>query len=340
MNPLLMNGPQISILLPVKNAAQYLSVCLDSIINQTESGWELIAIDDHSSDDSAQILDVYAKTDQRISTYANTGHGIIQALQLANRLSSGRLITRMDADDIMKPHKLELLKNDLLKRGPGHVSIGLVEYISAGQLGNGYLRYQQWLNQLSRKGNNFQEIYKECVIPSPCWMVFREDLKKSGAFDSNRYPEDYDLCFRFFATGLQCIPASNILHEWRDHPDRASRNDPNYLDHRFLDLKVFWFLKLHYDAGRPLVVWGAGKKGKGIAKLLIENDIHFSWICNNEKKIGANIFDVEMRAIEDLDQYTRPQMIIAVAGPADQQEILETLEKKQKKSMQDYFFFC
>jgi hypothetical protein len=246
----------------------------------------------------------------------------------------------MDADDVMKPSKLASLKNDLLEQGPGHLSTGLVEYISEGQLGAGYLRYQQWLNQLSREGSNYQEIYKECVIPSPCWMVYREDFQKCGAFDSDRYPEDYDLCFRFFAAGLQCIPTRNVLHEWRDHPDRASRNDPNYLDHRFLNLKVFWFLKLHHVASRPLVLWGAGKKGKEIARLLIQNDIHFNWICNNEKKIGSNIFDIRMHPIEHIDQLNEPQLIIAVAGPKDQLGILSMLDKRQKKPMQDYYLFC
>jgi glycosyltransferase involved in cell wall biosynthesis len=335
-----MRVTSISILLPVKNAASFLPACLDSIINQTESDWELIAIDDHSSDESAKILEAYAKSDHRISTYRNKGHGIIPALQFAYQNSTGAFITRMDADDVMKPWKLASLQNDLLERGPGHLSTGLVEYISEGQLGAGYLRYQQWLNQLSRKGSNYQEIYKECVIPSPCWMVYREDLQKCGAFDSNRYPEDYDLCFRFFAAGLQCIPVSNVLHEWRDHPDRASRNDPNYLDHRFLNLKVFWFLKLHHDAGRPLVLWGAGKKGKGIAKLLIQKGIHFNWICNNEKKIGSNIFDVRMHPIEHIDHLLEPQVIIAVAGPTEQRGIINMLEKRQKKPMQDYYLFC
>jgi len=56
---------------------------------------------------------------------------------------------------------------------------------------------------LTAKGNNFQEIYKECVIPSPCWMIYRTDMDKCQAFLPNRYPEDYDLCFRFYENGMR-----------------------------------------------------------------------------------------------------------------------------------------
>jgi glycosyltransferase involved in cell wall biosynthesis len=326
--------------MPVRNASPFLTAGIDSILAQTESNWELIAINDHSTDHSNVILESYSRLDDRIQLYQNTGSGIIPALRRAFRAAKGKLITRMDADDIMKPLKLSVLKSQLLKNGPGHIAIGLVEYISESGVGPGYLKYQEWLNELSRHGHNFMDLYRECVIPSPCWMVYRKDLETCLSFEPGRYPEDYDLCFRFFQHGLKCIPATETLHEWRDHPNRASRNDPNYSDNTFLDLKMFWFLKLHYQNIRPLIVWGAGKKGKSIAKLLMQNDVTFSWICNNEKKIGRDVFGVQMQAIENLDEVLSPQIIISVANPKDQKEILDTLIQKGLTSMNDYFLFC
>ena len=140
------------------------------------------------------------------------------------------------------------------------------------------------------KGANFQDLYKECVIPSPCWMVYRTDLEKCAAFRPNRYPEDYDLCFRFYENGLKIIPNDQVLHQWRDYPNRTSRTDKNYADNRFLAIKVHYFLKLEMDKTRPLVIWGAGRKGKLIARQLIEYKIDFQWVCNNERKIGRDIY--------------------------------------------------
>ncbi|MCW9041214.1 MAG: glycosyltransferase, partial [Flavobacteriales bacterium] len=79
----------ISIIMPVKNTSLYLSECLNSIINQTEKNWELIAVNDHSTDNSKEILASFANQDNRIKVWDNTGNGIIDALQLAYSKSSG-----------------------------------------------------------------------------------------------------------------------------------------------------------------------------------------------------------------------------------------------------------
>ena len=106
--------PSVSVIMPVKNAMPYLSACLDSILNQTFKDWELIAVNDGSDDDSEETLLAYARSDSRICVYNNSGTGIIPALQLAYKKSSGNYIHRMDADDLMLPEKLQSLL-DLLK---------------------------------------------------------------------------------------------------------------------------------------------------------------------------------------------------------------------------------
>jgi glycosyltransferase involved in cell wall biosynthesis len=120
----------ISILMPVKNTAKFLPECLDSIISQDFQNWELIAVNDHSSDASEEILSKYAQKDSRIKVFKNKGKGIISALQLAYIKSSGEYLSRMDSDDICKPNKFEVLLKLLKKNGGGHIAIGQVEYFS------------------------------------------------------------------------------------------------------------------------------------------------------------------------------------------------------------------
>ncbi len=329
--------PTVSILMPVRNAGLYLEECLDSMITQSYTDWELIAIDDHSDDNSAQILTDYAHRDKRIHTYPNDGRGIIHALRLAYSHSRGQLITRMDADDIMTPDKIEQLSSDLLQQGSGQVAIGGVEYFSETELGDGYVRYAQWLNELTAAGTNYQDIYRECVIPSPCWMLHREDLDVIGAFNPDVYPEDYDLVFRMYQAGIEVIPSTAILHRWRDHGERSSRNDPNYLDNRFLSLKCHYFQQIDYDSERPLIVWGAGKKGKAIVKQLSECISDIIWITDNPKKLGKDIYDIRLQPSSILDQISAAQLIIAVANPTEQQEIIHLLEQRSGLS---YYRFC
>lgn len=331
---------KISVLIPFKNTAFYLPKCIDSILNQTFSMWEAIFVDDHSTDNSAKIVQNYAKHDSRIKYLKNNGSGIITALCTAYEHCNGDLITRMDSDDIMMPQKLEAMHNDLKMHGKGHIALGLVEYFSETGINDGYKKYELWLNGLIAKGTNFEELYKECVIPSPCWMVHRNDFERCGGFQSNIYPEDYDLAFRFFQYGLKCIPSQKILHRWRDYAVRTSRTSPHYAENSFLDLKLNYFLELSLDASKTLIVWGAGKKGKKLASLLLKKGIEFEWICDNPKKIGKNIYGVILKPWTILSELKQTQSIITVANVKAQEFIKNYFNQEHKKHMTDYFFFC
>ena len=335
-----MKKPLISIITPFKDTEIFLPECLDSILNQNYENWELLVVDDHSSDLSRQLVEEYAKKDSRIQLFKNSGDGIIEALRVAFQNSNGDYITRMDSDDIMHPNKLQYMLNDLLQYGKRHVALGLVQYFSKDGISDGYSRYEKWLNNLTKKGTNYSEIYKECVISSPCWMVHKDDLIACEAFNSNRYPEDYDLTFRFYKHGLKCIPSQYLLHLWRHYESRTSRNHVHYTQNYFLDIKLHYFLELHHDISRTLTVWGAGYKGKKIAKQLKKRSIPFIWICDNPKKVGKRIYGLELYNFNYLKQLKKPQSIITVANTKAQKTIRAYFESQGMESMLDYFFFC
>ena len=335
-----MHNPLISILIPYKNTSVFLPQCLDSILTQSYGQWEVLAVNDHSTDQSEEIVTAYTKADPRIRSLQNEGIGIIAALRTAYGNSKGNLITRMDSDDIMSARKLEVLANNLLTKGPGHVAIGKVKYFSELGISEGYAKYEAWLNRLTEAGTNYSEIYKECVIPSPCWMTFRADLDNCQAFKPDSYPEDYDLTFRFYENGLKCIPCSEVLHHWRDYPKRTSRTSEHYAQNYFLDIKLFYFLRLHHNPARPLVIWGAGFKGKTIAAKLVAEKIKFYWICDNPKKIGKQIYGQEMMHYRFLEKLRAPQSIITVANELAQETINNYLRALHQSPLEDYFFFC
>lgn len=335
-----MQNPLVSILIPFKNTEAYLADCLNSILEQTYTNWELLIVDDNSTDSSYNIVNKFAKTEPRISLLKNTGSGIIDALKLAFNTSKGTLITRMDSDDVMSPNKLEVLSNNLLAKGEKHIALGLVNYFAKNGIKDGYKSYEIWLNNLTKIGTNYSEIYKECVIPSPCWMVHRDDLIACGAFNPNTYPEDYDLTFRFYKYGYTCIPCDDLIHNWRDYSSRASRTDDHYAENHFIPLKLNYFLELDYNIEKKMVLWGAGNKGKTIAKYLIKKNILFEWICDNPNKIGHNIYGKILQSVDYLKQTKNTQSIITVANKTAQLEIREFLKRLDLKNIEDYVFFC
>lgn len=335
-----MQPPLVSILIPFKNTESYLEDCLQSIINQSYTNWELLIVDDSSTDMSYNIVKNFSKKEHRIKLFKNSGNGIIDALQLAFSKSTGEFITRMDSDDMMRTNKLEILVESLLKFGKHHVAVGKVNYFSEEGIKEGYKNYEVWLNQLTKMGANYSEIYKECVIPSPCWMVYKSDLIACDAFNPNRYPEDYDLAFRFYKQGFKCIPCDSVLHDWRDYNTRTSRTHKHYAENHFIDLKLHYFLELDYNTEKTLIVWGAGNKGKTIAKKLIKKGISFEWICDNPNKIGRDIYGKILQPFSYLETINNWQSIITVANKSSQIEIKNYMAKLKMQAIKDYIFFC
>lgn len=335
-----MNDPLVSVLIPFKNTEKFLFECLDSICTQSYTNWEVLAVDDHSSDASRQLVENMSLIDGRIKLFKTSGEGIIEALRKAYGQSSGQLITRMDSDDVMTPNKLQRMVDALVKHGKGHLAIGQVKYFSEFGIGNGYARYEKWLNALTATGSNYSEIYKECTIPSPCWMVYREDLDACGAFEPSQYPEDYDLAFRFYERGLKCIACHYVLHHWRDYETRTSRTNAHYAQNYFLDIKLHYFLKIDRKRDRPLVLWGAGTKGKRLAKLLQAAHVSFYWVCDNPKKIGRDIYGVKLLHFSELRSLQTLQSIVSVANEYAKVVIESYFEAFDKTDLYDYYFFC
>lgn len=100
--------PFVSILLPVYNGEQYLTEALDSVLSQSYTHFELLIINDASTDNTQDILDAYAGKDNRITLYNNgSNFGVAKSLNILLKQAKGSYIARIDADDIWLPGKLE-----------------------------------------------------------------------------------------------------------------------------------------------------------------------------------------------------------------------------------------
>ena len=315
----------------VKDTEPYLVDCLNSIVNQTYQNWELIAVNDHSSDRTPEILEEYTQKDSRIRVFHSDRPRLIPTLQVGYAQCQGELINRMDSDDKMPNYKLEILVQEWLKYGRGHVIAGGTEhFVDEGEVGDGFRRYEKWLNQVAKNGAHLEEIYTECVIPSHSWILHKEDFDQVGAFHPLVYPEDYD---------LKIVGIDYVLHYWRDRSNRISRTWEEYKDNRYFDLKLRYFYELDRDLSRPLVLWGAGRNGKDMAKLLLNHEKDFHWVCDNENKIGKDVYGIKMQHFSEIPEIDNPQIMIVVSSPDGKKEIRHQLQTWDKQPVTDFWFF-
>ena len=99
--------PKISVLVPVYNTEKYIKKCIDSIKSQTITDWELILVDDGSTDDSGKICDEYAKQDEKITVYHKKNEGISATREFAVQHANGTYIQFVDSDDWIDADMLE-----------------------------------------------------------------------------------------------------------------------------------------------------------------------------------------------------------------------------------------
>ena len=179
---------KISIIIPVYNVSKYLSNLLNIIQNQSYKNFEVIMIDDGSSDNSYQIMKTYAKKDQRFKAYThkNVGPGLTR--KEGFQKASGDLLFFVDSDDLLaNEFVLEKINKIFLEN-----EIDLLLFESQR------IPYNGERNKVIAKGNFLQGIYdvsklNDCIVEGSLWMkIFKKDkFREENFIDSNNYEDVY-----------------------------------------------------------------------------------------------------------------------------------------------------
>jgi glycosyltransferase involved in cell wall biosynthesis len=187
----MISAPTVSIVMPAFNAAEFLDDAICSILDQTFRDFEFIVIDDGSTDDTARILEKYAKVDNRVKVFRQTNEGMIPALNRGCRLARGQFIARMDADDISLPHRIER-QVEFLER---HPEIGIVGTWASRMDENGSI-IGEWCLSPHPKMLRWTQFFGVCVI-HPTVLMRREILEKLSFYRPDAvHAEDRDLWLR------------------------------------------------------------------------------------------------------------------------------------------------
>lgn len=308
--------PLISVLLPIHNAAATLPACLQSLARQTFTNYEVLAIDDGSSDESPMIIAAAAARDARIVPIIAGRIGLPAALNLGLTLARAPIIARMDADDAMHPTRLERQYHALQVNPDLALIASRVVAFPARAIRAGLREYLRWQNQVLTSEQIAAEIYVEAPFVHPSVMFRRAVVQELGGYTDHSWPEDYELWLRMHAAGMRMHKLPGNLLAWREHPTRATRVDPRYARDAFDTLRATYLARdprLH--SGRPLVYWGAGRVTRQRARRLIERGFPpFAWIDIDPAKIGQTIWGAPVHAPAWLNRQPRPFVLVYVTN--------------------------
>lgn len=207
---------EISVIVPVYNQAAYLAQAIQSVCEQTFTNWELIVVDDGSTDDTREVLAKFR--DSRVSVIRQANKGVSAARNTGIFLSSAPLVSFLDADDLLMPDMMTVP----LRYLKDHPETGLVagrrqKVDSSGRI------YEEKATTPTCLG--FPELLLGNDIPIGAVLVRREWLERVGGFDESMHTcEDWDLWLRLVLAGCQIARVEQVLVSYRIHPEQVTGN--------------------------------------------------------------------------------------------------------------------
>ena len=210
--------PLVSVVLPVYNGEKYLAVAIDSILAQTFKNFELIIIDDGSTDGSQQLLKEYEQLDRRVRLILRENRGLATTLNDSIDLAHGVWIARMDQDDIALPHRLER-------------QLEWLNVTGADISGSWIKRFGTSDKRVLELRQTDEAIKMEMLFCSPFahpTVMMRTTLVKQLGYDSAwEKAEDYDLWERAIEAGWKMTNVPEVLLLYRIHAKQISTQTAN-----------------------------------------------------------------------------------------------------------------
>jgi glycosyltransferase involved in cell wall biosynthesis len=309
-----MTTPLISVLLPVRDAGAFLDQCMASIGRQTLEDFEVVAVDDGSTDGSAEVLDEWATGDPRVRVVHQEQEGLVATLNAGLELCRAPFVARMDADDISHPRRFEIQIAEMEDLPWVGVVSCLVRHFPWHGVGEGYRIYEGWLNSLSTPEAIGRERFVESPVAHPSVLVRRQAYDLVGGYHDTEWAEDYDLWLRLLEARVSVSKVDRYLYFWREHTERLTRVDGRYSVENFLRCKAKYLLSGPLAGCRRVVVWGAGQTGRRLSKHLLRGGAPIeAFVDIDPEKIGGTLREKPIIDPDDLSMLMGSDTIILAA---------------------------
>ena len=207
---------KFSIIVPIYSVEKYLPICIDSILNQSETNWELLLVNDGSIDNSGDICDAYAKKDARIKVIHKKNEGVSIARNIGIDVASGKWIVFVDSDDFLLPSHLEDFKIDLYQ--DVDLIVQGLEYYD--QRSESFFSPIRFSNNLITDNNLKEEIKKNKLLKSgyPVAKAYKTELlkKKGIVFDTRiSYHEDHIFVLNYLNECHKILLSDSLSYKYR-----------------------------------------------------------------------------------------------------------------------------
>ncbi len=220
-----METPLVSIVMPAYNAGAYIEEAIRSVQAQTLEDWELLVLDDGSSDETCRLAAALAAEDPRILLLPNKENlGTARTRNRGLALCRGQYVALLDSDDLWQPEKLEAQIALLEQSGAdfSYCSYAIVD-------GEGKrARADYIVPEQAALGSLLRENYIGCST-----VLLRRELVESNGFDPNFYHEDYVLWLQLLQMGLRGVGCTQVLAAWRYLPNSRSFDKKNAAKNRW-----------------------------------------------------------------------------------------------------------
>lgn len=321
--------PSVTVTLPSFNAEATLAPCLDSLLAQTYPGFEIVAVDDGSTDGTANLLREYARRDARVRPVFIEHGGVALAAMAGIDAARGRYIARMDADDLALPERLATQAAHL----DAHPGVGLVgcrvRFGGDRTQAGGYAHYVDWTNTLLSREAIANHRFVELPVPNPSIMFRREVVEQHGGYLQGGFPEDYELQLRWLERGVVMEKVDAELLIWNDPPTRLTRTDERYDPDAFYRVKAAYLARwlAANNPGHPTVhILGAGRPTRKRADILLDHGIRIdAYYDLDPRKVGHVVGGRPVLHREEVPPPGEVFLISYVASRGAREDIAEFL---------------
>ena len=221
------SNPKVTVIMPAYNAAETIGDSIESVLRQTYENWELIVVDDCSTDNTFEIAKLYSNTNIKLLSL-DENKGASAARNLGVREASGEYIAFLDSDDLWLPKKLEIqIKYHLAN--PSYM-ISHTAFVEFHDNKRGRKLWRQRLVSTKRKrGNLLPLLYYNNIVATLTVMIRKTLFIDVGGFDVRIHgSEDLDLWLRISWCNYNFGYINKVLGKYRNNPMGNSKNISKY----------------------------------------------------------------------------------------------------------------
>ena len=232
--------PLVSVIMPAYNAELFIEKAILSVANQTFSDWELLVIDDGSSDQTPTIVSKLASADHRIKFLINKENmGCAKSRNRGLDIAVGKYIAFLDSDDIWHPQKLERQLEAIKNSGVG-ICYCSYEIIDASE---NNVKADYIVPEKAEFKDILMENYIQCSA-----MLIRSDIVKKFMFNTEFFHEDYILGLDMLRSGEMAVGCKETLLKWRYLENSRSFNKKKSALNRWLIYRKYLKLPIYKAA--------------------------------------------------------------------------------------------